>query len=446
MLIDRPNPYRTAPPARLALDREDFGFEISTANEAALGRTAAWAVVAYLSADCNLAPQLFDDLLEMKGVGSSPEVHVSAWFNGPLLTDAFYARLNRDSRLGEDLVLRFTDMRFNKNETLTMALQVAQAFPARCQVLFLGGHGAGWRGALLDENRSAAYVNRPERLQLPAPYDECLLQLGRHLQRAQARIRQALPEEASGRRIDLLAFDACDMGCIEALAVFGALAGILVVSQNQVAGDGYPYEKVLQDLQAGPRQTPPDLARALVAQTKRRYLLETAGARAEAPGEMRAPAAPQPVVTQVALASDAFAAFVAAFVQLVRLMRTPAFDERVFEAARHAFAEVFTFEDTGNIDVVGFVQLLREKPLPDDVRVGAAHVLMAWERAVIASAVPGGARAMNGLSIHAPRAGALEPAYCALMADHPSGLGEWAGFLAGHHAAQADRQSGRAGG
>lgn len=423
MLLDGRNPYREPPPERLALGRDDFAFALSAGNDAALGREAPWAVVAYLAADCDLAAQLFDDLLEMKRVGSSAAVHVSAWFNGPLLTDAFYARLNAGTPLGDDLVMRFGDLRFNQPKVLSMALQVAAAYPARQRVVFLGGHGAGWRGALLDENRSGHWLREPARLQLPAAWSDCLAALQACLRTAQDQVNRVFDGTPQGRREAVLAFDACEMGCLEAIAAFAGQAQILVVSQNQVAGDGYPYAQVLQDLQAEPGQTPRELARALVARTKRRYADE---------------AADEPVVTQVALDSDALAAFIAAFVQLVQTLTSA---ERAFEAVCHAFAEVFTFEAEGNIDLVGFVQLLRERPLPDDTRIAANRVLAAWERALIASAVPGGAREMNGLSIHAPPAGRLEPEYLALMQDHASGLGAWARFLTAHHA-EAVRRAG----
>ena len=420
-LLDQPNPYRAAPPEPLVLGWQDFEFTISERNNSALGETADWAVVNYMAADCDLAPFLFDDLIEMKRVGSSQRLHVCAWFNGPLITDAFFARLHRDTLLSDDLVLRFGDLRFNSPKVLAMALQVAAAYPARHRLLLLSGHGAGWRGALLDQDRSGAYRNDPTRMQLPAPFQACIAHLQSSTATAQTQVNRVFDGTPTGRRADILAFDACDMGCIEAVTEFADHGDILIVSQDQVPGDGYPYGQVLADLNARVAQTPLELAQALVAQTKQRYAAEAdAGVS----------------ITQVALAGAALPGFVKAFVRLVGRL-TPIGSS--FDAVRHAFSNARSFPLTGNLDLIGFVQLLLEATLCDEARHAAHDVLRIWDDMVLASAVPGGPRAANGLSIYAPPLGQLDPAYEAQAIHRRWGLGAWGAFLAAHHAEAACR-------
>jgi hypothetical protein len=173
MLFNNGNPYRGRWPETLQLDWDDFECGLSAANEQALGQVADWAIFAYMAADCNLASLIFDDLLEMKAVGSNPAIHVLALFDGPFLADSFFARLNAATGLDEDIVLRFNELHTNEASTLTMALRVASAYPARRRLLLLGGHGSGWPGALIDENIGMQYSREPGRLVLPGPGNEC---------------------------------------------------------------------------------------------------------------------------------------------------------------------------------------------------------------------------------------------------------------------------------
>ena len=107
MLLDNANPYVDPYPENLTLGLDDFTFEISPANDKAIGQTAEWSVICYMAADCNLAALMFDDLYELKQVGSNDTVHLSAFFCGPLLTDSFFARLNPEGALAEDIVVKY---------------------------------------------------------------------------------------------------------------------------------------------------------------------------------------------------------------------------------------------------------------------------------------------------------------------------------------------------
>jgi hypothetical protein len=426
MLLNQTNPYRPALPDKLTLDWEDFEFTISAANDRAIGQTADWAVVNYMAADCDLAPFLFDDLIEMKQIGSSAGLHVCAWFDGPLLTDAFFARLHSATPLQDDVVLRFRELKTTDPATLTMALQVAGAYPARRRLLFVSGHGQGWRGVLLDQNLGAAYLTKPGRLKLPGPGAECDARMQRSQRAAQEKLTRSLEGAPAGRPFDILAFDCCDMGNIEAIGYFAAHADIVVTSEDQVPGDGYPYAQVLADLNANLTQTPTDLARALVAQTKRRYAALQDG---------------DPPVTQVAIASAGLPGFARAFGQLVQTL-SPI--DSVLKTVQSALEGAYAFPPTGNIDLIGFVRLLLDGPLPEASRQAAQHVLAQWSRIVVATAVPGDARGPNGLSIYAPSPTAFDPDYLRLINTLPWGLGIWSWFLASYYLKVLGTDSGNA--
>jgi hypothetical protein len=420
MLLDQKNPYREGPPQQLRLTWEDFDFQMSAVNDQAIGQVAEWTVMSHMAADCDLAALMFDDLTEMKTVGSNALMHVCALFDGPLLTDSFFARLNHGTRLSEDIVLRFNELKSNDTATLTMALQVAGIFPAKRRLLFLSGHGSGWKGALLDQNLGMQYHRQPGRLILPGPGTECDARLLQCQKRTQDHINCKIEESVipPHNGLDVLAFDACYMGNIEAVANFVNSAKILVVSEDQMPGEGYPYDAVLAHLRDNVTQSPIDLVHHLV--NDMRFSYESLGARRRR-------------ITQVALASDRLPAFAGAFVHLVQAL-APAMDsDTVFGAVRYALEKAWAFERTGNIDLKGFVLKLLDHSIPSELRLAAKEVLNCWSDMVLASAVPGQPDTPNGLSIYAPAPLEFDIAYLQCSNELPLNLGIWSFFLAHYY-------------
>lgn len=421
MLLDGVNPYLTRLPEVLSLVWADFEFELSTENEGAVDRQAEWTVMAYLAADCDdLAAPMFDDLLEMKSVGSDSSLHVCALFDGPLLTDAFFARLNKDTELRDDVVFRWPDLPTNDTRTLIMAQQVASAFPGKRRILFLGGHGNGWKGFALDRNIGRAYERTPARIRWPGPPEECFARLARCRGMAQERINRHINANAKPVRTgyDVLALDACYMGNIEAIAGLAQFADILVVSEDLMPGEGYPYDRVLRDLRANPSQSPLDLARGLVGAAQAYYQDPRKGDRR---------------ITQVALRSAELSGFAAAFVRLTQSLGAAMDDEEVFRAIRYAINTAHRLARTGNIDLKGFVQNLVGRRLPANIATHGVAVLEAWNRMVIAAAVPGTSETSNGLSIYAPAPHKFDVAYIESSNGFAHSLGIWSWFLASYY-------------
>ncbi len=420
MLIDADNPYQEDSPRRLELTLEDFSFSLSGANRQALGRTAPWSIVGYLAADCNLAPLMFEDLKEMKAVGSGDELHVMALFDGPLLTDAFFARLNRDSKLSQDLITRYGELNTHKPEVLTLALQLAGLFPGEKRVLFLGGHGQGWRGALLDENRGLRrYQRDPGWLRLPGTYQECFRRLERCNRQVQEELHRRPPAPAPAKPYDILAFDACDMGNIEAVAALAEQADLLVVTEDQMPGQGFPYGRVLAALTRNPEQPPEAFCRLLVQETKDFYHL---------------PARPRSRATQVALRSRRLPEVIAALRHLAETVSSLLDrDAAVRQAARYALDMTWHSPATDSIDLKDMVLNLTACPLPGEVRQAAEAFLDAWPGMVVAASAPEGSGGRHGVSIYAPRPERFDPAYLRLADTLPYGLSSWSWFLAHYY-------------
>jgi hypothetical protein len=417
MLLDNGNPYRGVWPEILQLGWDDFECGLSAGNEQALGQVAEWAVFAYMAADCNLAEPMFDDLLEMKKVGSSEDIHALALFDGPLLADSFFSRLNAGTRLAEDIVLRFNELRTSEAATLTMALRVASAYPAKRRMLLLSGHGMGWRGALVDENIGMRYRREPARLRLPGPGTECDARLHNCLQRVQERLNRELEKPAATRlRYDVLGFDACYMGNIEAIAPLAGEADFLVVSEDMMPGEGLAYGSILTELHRNPTKSPAQLAEYIVSATNCFY--ESAGPPARR-------------ITLAALEAEQLASFGDAFVRLAQ-----ALDPTVpasLAAVRYAMEKAWAFAATGTIDLKGFVLKLLERPLPPTAKEAATAVLDRWSELVVTFAGGSTPDTTNGLSVYAPPAAEFDIAYIQSSNQLPLNFGIWAWFLGAYY-------------
>lgn len=416
MLIDRGNPYAAGAPAQLVLDWDDFRFALSDTNRAALGRRAGWSVLAYLAADNDLARWIFDDLLEMKSVGSSPQLHLLALFDGPLLADSFIARLNADGPLGADLVMRFNELRTNDPALLNQVLQLAQAFPGERRIVIMGGHGAGWRGALLDQNAGLRYRHEPGRLQLPGPGADCDAELRRAQVAAQDALNQAIEQQAGGPPpgpVEVLAFDACYMGNLEAIAGLGSVARWLVLSEDQWPGEGFDYRTLLRTLQAEPDIATDTLLRRWVA-----------GAEAAWRGRERdAP------VTLAAIDTRRLPALAEAFVRLAQSL--DAGNPALMRLLHDALAASWRSPATGMADLTGLARQLLAREVPAAVAETANALLARIDDALVARCGGGTAASTNGLSIYAPLPEHFDTDYIRLANELPHGLGVWAWTLGG---------------
>ncbi len=428
MLFDAGNPYRGASPDVLRLTWEDFDCGISPTNEAAMDREAEWTIVGYFAADNDLAPLIFDNLLAMKSAGSNDAVNVCALFDGPLVTDAFFARLNAGEPLASDIVLRWPELPTNDAKTLTLALQLAATFPAKRRLVILGGHGRGWRGALLDQNAGAALI-AAGRVAFPGTPAECTARW----QVAHRAVQDCTDEHfANGwaqahtsptKRFDILAFDACYMGNLESLAAFAGEADTLVVSEDLQPGEGYPYADLIGRVKAQPEQTADELAAYLVSETKVYY------------GDL----ARRRNVTQVALRTQAIPTLVSSFLELARCLDVSNAD--ALAAVQSALEHAWPFAPTGSVDLVGFVVKLLAHP-DSVVQAAAQSVLERWSSAMVAQAVRGGEDYPNGLAVYAAPGGAVDASYVALA--QQIGLGAWAEFLERYQRASSQSAAGHA--
>ncbi len=126
--------------------------------------------------------------------------------------------------------------------TLEMFVEYSIAeFPSKKTMLVLQDHGYSWRGLCKDETNG---------------YDLMSMDgVGVALKNAKL---------ATGKTIDVLAFDACTMETLEAVYELRDVVNYVVGSETTMPDDGLPYRMFISDLVANPTLSPADLATNLV--------------------------------------------------------------------------------------------------------------------------------------------------------------------------------------
>lgn len=236
-----------------------------------------WTVMVFMNGDNNLESAALRDLEEMGLVGSTDQLNVVVQLD--LLREQGTRRFRVTKGMTSPPTARSTALgEVNMGDGASLACFITwslAAFPARKTALIVWDHGQGWRdpGAAAPSPEEEARLS-PNRSPLEAPYrsashddtdDDELL----NRETADA-IGKAL--RPSGRRIDVLAFDACLMAMLETAYAFRDVASHLVASQELVPARGFDYADWLGSLAGAPGvETGRTLAQLLVSSFARQY-------------------------------------------------------------------------------------------------------------------------------------------------------------------------------
>ncbi|MEO0073206.1 MAG: clostripain-related cysteine peptidase [candidate division WOR-3 bacterium] len=215
---------------------------------------AQWTVGVYMCADNGMSDLAYLDIAELQRVGSTSEVNIVVQVDNAA----------RDSNpscrryyVGKDRRTLLADLgEQNMADTATLisfCYFLKERYPAENYMLILWDHGNGWypgevrtRSIFVDESHQAQVM-------------DVAGQLGRALERA---------KDKFGRRITVLAMDACLMQMIEVAAEVRASCDYLLASEGLVPLTGLPYDEITGLLVARPTSTPaeflPEMCRRYV--------------------------------------------------------------------------------------------------------------------------------------------------------------------------------------
>ncbi|MDI6855740.1 MAG: clostripain-related cysteine peptidase [Candidatus Thermoplasmatota archaeon] len=211
-----------------------------------------WTIMIYLDADNNLEEAGIEDFNELEVIGSSNEVNVVVQIdrideyddsnNDWKGAKRYYVTKDEDTAIINSVELEdLGEVNMGDPATLIdFVLWSIENYPAEHYLLDFWDHGGAWTGVCWDDT-DKDYLTLPE--------------IDYALREARKKIN---------KNIDLVLFDACNMGSLEVFYQLRNYVDVAVGSEATVPGDGCPYDKILSFLVDTPAATPEELAAVIV--------------------------------------------------------------------------------------------------------------------------------------------------------------------------------------
>ena len=218
-----------------------------------------WTVMIYLDADNNLESAGINDINEMEMVGSTTDVKIvvqvdripgydisnSDWIN----TRRYYITQDSDPMQINSQFNDLLELNMGDPQTLIdFASWAVTEYPAKKYLLVIWNHGGGFRSPTYttkdiawDDTSGGDKITMPE------------------LEDALSAISAQI-----GKKIDIVGMDACLMAMTEVAYQIKDCADILVASEENEPGDGWPYDTILGQLVVNPTTSPEQLATDIV--------------------------------------------------------------------------------------------------------------------------------------------------------------------------------------
>jgi len=236
-----------------------------------IDNTAEWTVMIYLDADNNLESAGIDDINEMEMVGSTTDVNIVVQVdripysvlasnnqgyaddisNGDWTdTRRYYITQDFDPvQINSQLKSNLGELNMGDYQTLVDFANWAMTnYPAQKYLLVIWNHGGGFRSPVYTTKDIAwDYTNGEDKITMPE-------------------LEDALSAVSSqiGKKIDIVGMDACLMAMTEVAYQIKDYAGIMVASEENEPGDGWPYDSILAQLVSNPSMSAEQLATDIV--------------------------------------------------------------------------------------------------------------------------------------------------------------------------------------
>ena len=253
---------------------------------------AKWTVFVYMNADNELEPYALKDLKEMSNMYRALTPAKRAQFLADVHVVILFDRALKERTpdlpdWNGAVEFRFPDKpdastakpaNMGDGKTLADFLKRGiQRYPAERYAVVVWCHGAGWRDIQVARDDRSNFPGRPvpqraaaaeaAKPKVPAGIEAPLFKAasGDHGdQLYNAEIAQALASAFNGRKVELLAFDSCLMGMLEAAYAFRDVAGAYVASEELVPSYGFDYNRWLTALATRPEMNGLEAGKAIV--------------------------------------------------------------------------------------------------------------------------------------------------------------------------------------
>ncbi|NHJ48653.1 MAG: hypothetical protein FK733_12785 [Asgard group archaeon] len=218
-----------------------------------------WTFMVYLDGDNNLEDFAISDFEEMeRGGGTNDDVNVIVLIdrhpaydssNGDWTGTRLYEVVDDSSMsIASTLLNDYGELDMGDPATLTDFINYCYTnYPAEKYCLNLWDHGAGIYGACQDDTSGS--ILRVDQIQSAI--------------------------SSSGKFIDVISFDCCLMTMVEVAYELRNYCDYLVASEDNIPGDGYNYEPIIEGLQANPGMNAANFSKLLVDEYGNFYTTET---------------------------------------------------------------------------------------------------------------------------------------------------------------------------
>lgn len=225
-----------------------------TRGSCGTGYIAKWTCIIYLAGDNFLDWFTVQNLEEMRRANSSPDVRIVVLADRTDKGGHLYEiRGNYLVNISpEEIAPGWAGREINTGDPATLSAfgtWAVENLPAENYFLLLGGYGEGWMGLLHDFNDGTGKVD--------------ILTL-EELEVALEDITRSIKKTNSKDSIDILGLDTCYMGMVEVLYQIGNRARYVIVSENEEALDGWPYDKVVEAFVHDPSRHASEIGSSIV--------------------------------------------------------------------------------------------------------------------------------------------------------------------------------------
>ena len=192
-----------------------------------------WLFMNYIAADCNLTDFQLANIDQQEKVGSDENTHVVAYVDVGNQKNVmgdwhdcrtyYVTKDDQEGKLNSEVIQEFGKTDMSDYKTLTKFVVDAMGkFPADHVCLVLNDHGGGFTGAMSDDGAGKGSMSVPD-------------------------MKKALAEAEAitGKKIDVLGFDACLMAETEVAYELKDHANIFMASEETENGPGWAYESML---------------------------------------------------------------------------------------------------------------------------------------------------------------------------------------------------------
>ena len=206
--------------------------------------TSSWTIMIYMSGDNWLNDMIPKNLGHLKSVGSTDEINIIVLVDrrGINNTNLYYIELYDANETSLNALNPKYNDELNMGHKRTLEDFIIWAmdnYPAEHFLLDFWGHGEGWKGVAPDVND---YLTMSE------------------LESALKKI----VENNNGGKLDIIGFDACDMGMLEVFYQIKDYADYSIASEKEIPEHGWAYYQTFMGLTQNPDMSPIELSNLIV--------------------------------------------------------------------------------------------------------------------------------------------------------------------------------------